>query len=117
MIPFFASLKILEEEYPFQPGMSLSSIRTGLDMMDSMQVHPLQSESEVERAMGNAVKDGLLLEIPPHIGSADTLYKSTDDVHDLLLWFGGRHSFDDLLLSAGQDSRFDDLFKNNARTS
>jgi hypothetical protein len=111
MIPFMVSLRSLEEQNPSQPGWPLRSIHTGSEGLASMRIGAHHTESELETIVADAVQDGLLLKVSYHIGGPATLYKSTKDLHDLLLFISGTANFDNLLLAATQDPWFKDSFK------
>lgn len=112
MIPFMISLKILEDQNPHQPGIPLHLLHQGLDKMVSMQLQRHQSESEIQSMIADALEDGLLAKVPSPFGGPAHLFRSTEDYYDLVLFVGGRVSFKNLLFVAGQDTRFNELFKN-----
>jgi hypothetical protein len=112
MIPFMISLKMLEDQNPQQPGVPLYLIYQGLETMVTMQIQRYQSGSEIQGMIADALKDGLLSKIPTAIDGPANLFRSTEDYYDLVLFIGGRVSFKNLLFVAGQDTRFNELFKN-----
>jgi hypothetical protein len=111
MIPFMISLKVLEDQNPHQPGIPLRLIHQGLEKMVTMQLQRHQSESEIQRMIADPLKDGLLSKVPSPINGPANLFRSTEDYYDLVLFIGGRVSFKNLLFVAGQDTRFNELFK------
>jgi hypothetical protein len=115
MIPFMVSLRSLEERNPSQPGWPLRSIHTGSEALASTGIAPHRTESELETIVADAVQDGLLLKVPYHIGGPATLYKSTKDMHDLVLFVSGTAKFDNLVLAASQDPWLKDAYKITAR--
>jgi hypothetical protein len=117
MAGFMISLQMLEDNYPLQPGFPRRLIQKGIDTMVAALVQGHQSETDIDRVIADALGDGLKSRVYNPIGSWETLFKSTDDYFDLVLYVGGACSFNDFLLVAGQDSRFDKLFKNVGRTA
>jgi hypothetical protein len=116
MTGFMIALQMLEEQNPSRPGFPRYVIQRSVDGMVAMQAQRYQSPTEMDSMIAYALKHGLLSKVPARPGGPATLFKSTNDYFDLGLYVGGACNFKELLMIAGHDSRFTELFKNVGRT-
>lgn len=111
MIPFMTSLKRLEHNQRSPTGVSVNEIHLDIMRSTNRNTSARLSRSEVETILKDAHDSGFLSAVQSDPRTSATRYKVTEEYYDFLLAIGGVVTFEGLLMVAGQDPRFKDLFK------
>jgi hypothetical protein len=100
------SLKLKEEKSSVRSPISITAIHVGM-----MQLGAPLMLCDVIAIAEEALRYGFVSTVLETNGMPAYCYNSTEDYYDLQLAIAGSVSFGNLLLVAGQDARFADLFK------